>query len=190
MFADECEAAFSQLKQALVSAPILAYPDFSQLYVDASNDAIGMVLGQIQNRKEVVIAYAGLQFNQAKRSYSVTEREALMVVKGIKHFQTYLHGCHFTVHTDHNVLHWLVNVKDPTGHLAHWSLLLQQYNFNIEHSAGINNGNVNVLSPQPYTTIAAFDIPGPQLPHINDMQRKDSDLVDIIFYLENQTVGQ
>ena len=48
-------ATFNQLKQALVSAPILAYPDFREhfrLYVDASNDAFGIELGQIQTGKE------------------------------------------------------------------------------------------------------------------------------------------
>ena len=53
---DECQNAFDRLKNALVSAPILSYPDFSkpfELYVDASNDGLGMTLGQIQQGREV-----------------------------------------------------------------------------------------------------------------------------------------
>ena len=129
---EESNAAFQTLKAALVSAPILAYPDFTrefQLYVDASDSAIGMVLGQIQNDKEVVIAYAGRGFNPAERNYSATEREALAVVEGIKHFQTYLYGSRFTVITDHNALRWLMNIKEATGRLARWSLRLQILGF-------------------------------------------------------------
>ena len=77
-------------------------PDFHlqfHLYVDASNEGIGMILGQIQNNREVAIAYGGRKLNPAERNYSATEREALAVVAAIKHFQPYLHGRPFIVHT-------------------------------------------------------------------------------------------
>lgn len=75
-----CQDAFDTLKIALTEAPILAYPDFNLLFLlatDVSNDAIGMVLGQKQNGREVVISYAGRKLNPADRNYSVTERETL-----------------------------------------------------------------------------------------------------------------
>ena len=56
-----------------------------------------MVLGQKQNGREVVIAYAGRNLNPAERNYSVTEREALAVVEGVKQFQHYVYGRQFTV---------------------------------------------------------------------------------------------
>jgi hypothetical protein len=118
---EACQTAFDILKSALVSAPILCYPDFTKpfdLYVDASLDGLGMTLGQIQNDREVVIAYAGRSLNSAELSYSATEKEALAVIDGIKIFQPYLHGHKFTVHTDHNALKWLMSVKDVTGRLA------------------------------------------------------------------------
>lgn len=83
-----------------------------------------MVLGQRQEGKERVIAYSGRSLNPAERNYSVTEREGLAVVDGIKHFQSYLYGRHFTIYTDHK----------PTGRLARWSVLLQQYDFEIKHA--------------------------------------------------------
>ena len=87
-----CEEAFEALKSALTSAPILAFPDFTQpfhLFVDASNDGVGATLGQIQDGKEVAISYAGRDFNSAERNYSTTEREALAVIFGIKKFAPY-----------------------------------------------------------------------------------------------------
>ena len=122
-----CADAFDKLKSALVSAPILAYPDFKKeflLFVDASSTGIAFTLAQEQNGKEVVVAYNGRGLNQAEKNYSTTEREALALVERIKKFQPYLFGRKFTVITDHSSLKWLMNVKDATGRLARWSLLL------------------------------------------------------------------
>ena len=61
VWTEQCQQAFDTLKQTLISPPILAYPDFSlpfELQVDASDTAIGIVLAQKQNNREVVIAYA------------------------------------------------------------------------------------------------------------------------------------
>ena len=113
-----CAEAFDKLKRALVSAPILAYPNFREpflLFVDASSTGIGFTLAQIQNGKEVVISYNGRGLNQAEQNYSTTEREALALVEGIKKFQPYLHNHKFTVVTDHSSLLWLMNVKDASG---------------------------------------------------------------------------
>ena len=52
------------------------------LFVDASSTGTGFTLAQIQNGKEVVIAYNGRGLNQAEQNYSTTEREALALVKG------------------------------------------------------------------------------------------------------------
>ena len=183
-----CQTAFDTLKEALVSAPILAFPDFSipfDLYVDASLDGIGMTLGQIQDGREVAIAYAGRDLNSAERNYSATEREALAVVAGIKKFQSYLHGRRFTVHTDHNALKWLMQIKDPTGKLARWSLLLQQFDFTIQHRPGRTNGNADALSRCPYTTSSSRCAASIHSERIHQLQRRDPDLAEIVNFLEN-----
>ena len=116
-----CQTSFDILKQALVSAPILTYPDFRLpflLYVDASQTGIGLTLGQIVDGRDVAIAYAGRDLNPAEPNYSATEREALAVIDGIKRFQCYLQNTKFTIHTDHNALKWLMSLDDPRGRLA------------------------------------------------------------------------
>jgi len=155
---NECQAAFHLLKTALTQAPILAYPDFTlpfELYVDASDDALGMVLGQIQNGREVVISYSGRKLLPAEKNYSVTEREALAAVACVKYFQPYLYGRKFTIHTDHNAVRWLMNIREPTGRLARWALLLQQYDFEISHRSGKSNGNADALSRLEYDSLVA-----------------------------------
>ena len=202
----ECEEAFVELKRRLCSPPILAYPDFQQpfhLYTDASQSAIGYVLGQVIDGKEVVIAYGGRELNSAETRYSTTEREALAVVDGIKKYQPYLTGQKFFIHTDHGSLSWLMRVKDPTGRLARWALRLQQHDFDIIHRSGASNGNADALSRRPYATaagsssqspsyaaypVAALDPPCPQPSTLSTLQRQDPELYAIIDYLEHATL--
>ena len=185
----ECQTAFETLKKALISAPILSYPDFhlpSHLFVDASQTGIGLTLGQIVDGVERVIAYAGRDLNPAERNYSATEPEALAVIDGIKRFQPYLQGQKFTIYTDHNALRWLMSLDDPSGRLARWSLLIQQFDFDIVHRPGVANGNADALSRRPYDTYSlnALEAAGFKATQILDFQRRDPSLRDIIKYLE------
>ena len=89
-WSESCAVAFDRLKRALISAPVLAFPNFDEqflLYVDASSTGIGFALAQVENGKKVVIAYNGRGLNQAERNYTTTEREALALVEGIKKFK-------------------------------------------------------------------------------------------------------
>ena len=173
-------------------APILAFSDFKktfQLFNDASNEGIGATLGQIQDGKEVAIAYADRDFNAAERNYSTTDREASAVVFGIRKFEPYLYGRKFILHTDHRSLKWLMSISDPTGRLARWSLLLQQYDFEIKYCPDTANANADALSRRPYAipllSISAFDAPGVQVSRVRELQRKDPDLSDLTVYLES-----
>jgi hypothetical protein len=100
--------AFERLKEMLVKAPILSYPDFNKsfiIYTDASGIGLGAVLSQIkEDEKEHVIAYASRSLNPAEKNYSVTDQECLAVVWAIKHFQHYLGLKPFTIITDHSAL--------------------------------------------------------------------------------------
>ena len=140
------------------------------MYTDASNEGVGVTLGQIQNGREVAIAYAGRDFNSAEKNYSTTEREALAVIFGIKKFEPYLYGRKFVLHTDHHSLKWLMSISDPSGRLARWSLLVQQYDFEIRHRPGVAHANADALSRRPYTlpspSISAYDVPGVQTPRV------------------------
>ena len=83
----ECELAFQDLKEALIKPPILAFPDIDKEFVlttDASGQAIGYILGQVQNGKEVVIAYGGRALRKAEKCYTISELECLAVIEGVK----------------------------------------------------------------------------------------------------------
>ena len=130
--------AFDRLKERLIKAPILQYPDYEELFIlftDASMTGLGAVLAQKKNGKEVVIAYASRSTNQHEANYSITDLECLAVVWAVQHFQHYLFN-HFTIVTDHSALKWLKTCKIPKGRRGRWILELQQYHFTIEHRAG------------------------------------------------------
>ena len=188
----ECDIAFSTLKSALISAPILAYPDFSipfELHTDASSTGIGFALCQIQGGRNRAIAYGGRNLNPAERNYSTTEREALAVVEGIKKFRNYLYGHKFTIYTDHNALRWLMSIKDPNGRLARWALFIQQYDFTIVYKAGRENSDADALSRRCYTTTPtrnAYESAGVPVDRIREFQRNDAVLADLISCIETQ----
>ena len=188
-----CADAFDKLKRALVSAPILAYPDFKQpflLFVDASSTGIRFTLAQNQNGKEVVIAYNGRGLNRAEQNYCTTEREALALIEAIKKFQPYLHNRKFTVFTDHSSIRWLMNVKDGTGRLARWSLLLQQYDFGVAYRPGRENSKADSLSRRPYNTceLSSLQKEDSQMVKTRQMQRRDLELSEMIDFLESDVL--
>jgi dUTPase len=147
----ECQEAFDLLKKKLTEAPVLAYPSMDPedkwiLDTDASQFAIGAVLSQVQNGKEVVIAYASEKLSPSEANYCTTYRELLAVVTFMAHFRHYLLGRRFLVRTDHSSLRWLMNFKDTKGLVARWLMQLQEFDFSIEHRKGSEHGNADGLS--------------------------------------------
>lgn len=148
-WSDEAEEAFNKLKDALVSAPILAVPDFEKPFVvhcDASAYGLGGMLSQDINGREHPIAYVSRSLNKAERNYGATEREALAVIYAVEKFQAYLGTRKFKVITDHASLKWFLRLENPTGRLARWGCRLSQYNFEIEHRRGTDNVVPDALS--------------------------------------------
>ena len=149
---DEAEAAFQQLKNALVTSPVLAMPVENGTYVldtDASSYAIGAVLSQRQNGTERVIAYGSRRLKGAESNYCTTRRELLSIVHFVKYFRCYLIGTDFLVRTDHAALVWLRRIAEPVGQQARWLEELENYTFKVEHRAGSRHGNADAMSRRP-----------------------------------------
>ena len=203
---DECQGAFECLRDSLLKAPILSYPNFQErfsLYTDASNTGIGAILAQHINGTEKTIAFASRSLKQHERKYATIERECLALVWGIKHFRPYLYGREFDVITDHNLLKWLNNARDPNSRLSRWSLALQSYAYTIKHRPGKSHGNVDALSrmPDPLqkndspsedvgTPLNAIDSPGLQLDHVKELQRQDPSLQELITHFETGEIPE
>ena len=94
---------------------------------------------------ERVILYASQALTDCEKGYSTTEKEALAIVFATDHFHPYFLENKFTVITDHSALRWLHSVE-PKGRLARWVMHLQEYEFDVVHRAGSENGNADGLS--------------------------------------------
>jgi transposase InsO family protein len=143
------ETAFEALKEKLVSAPILGFPDPDlsfTLDTDASDHGIGAVLSQVVNGQEVVIAYGSRVLTKPERRYCVTRRELLAVVHFTRVFRHYLLGRPFVLRTDHASLKWLRSFKSPEGQVARWLEALEEYQMEVVHRPGKKHQNADALS--------------------------------------------
>ena len=126
----ECQQVFEKLKGALVSAPILGFPNESDKFVlctDASLTGI-VVLLQKQKTEEKVIAYASKTLQKGQRNYSATKRELYSVVFLTSYFKEFLLGQKFETITDHRELVWLYSFKEPDAIVARWLEKLSMFN--------------------------------------------------------------
>ena len=92
-FSSECKKAFNILKEKLTTAPILISPNWDssfELMCDASDYAVGAVLGQRVDGKFRPIYYASKTLNNAQEHYTTTEKELLAVVFAFDKFRSYL----------------------------------------------------------------------------------------------------
>ena len=120
-----------------------------RLDTDASGDAIGAVLSQVQDGEERVVVYASRLLSHAEKNYCVTRRELLAVIYFIKHFRVYLLGRHFLLRTDHAALKWLRSMPEPVGQQARWLEQMEEYTFDIEHRPGKKHANADAMSRRP-----------------------------------------
>ena len=154
VWTEECQVAFETLKRALVTAPVLAFPQFDKpfiLAVDASDESIGYVLSQLDSdNREHPVAYGGRALRNEELKWHITDKEGLSLVEAIRQFRPYLANVPFTVYTDNVSVKYLQQIKDCQGRLGRWSLLLQGYNMQIIHKSSRNNANADGLSRRSY----------------------------------------
>ncbi|CAA7041260.1 unnamed protein product [Microthlaspi erraticum] len=129
-FDEECHKSWTLLKDALVSAPIVQAPNWDhpfEIMCDASDYAVGAVLGQKIDKKLNVIYYASKTMDDAQCKYATTEKELLAIVFAFEKFRSYIVGSKVIVHTDHAALRHIFAKKDTKPRLLRWILLLQEF---------------------------------------------------------------
>ncbi|GFW64912.1 retrovirus-related Pol polyprotein from transposon 17.6 [Trichonephila clavipes] len=101
------------------------------------------------NENQHPIAFHSRRLRNYEINYTITELECLGIIDSLDKFHCYLHGSHFTVHTDHNALVWLKNFKNPTGRLFRWSLKVYMHDFDIKYKKGSTNVEADMLTRNP-----------------------------------------
>ena len=172
-WSNDCQKAFEELQNALVTSPILAYPRPEGqviLDTDASEKGLGAVLSQVQDGMERVLAYASRSLRKPEKNYCVTRKELSALMFGIKKFKAYLDGRPVRVRTDHSSLQWLTNFKEPEGQVARWLEQLAPYDLHIEHRPGRKHGNADGLSSRPCKQCGIDDLE----PEVSNSLEKDT----------------
>ncbi|XP_070015375.1 uncharacterized protein [Nicotiana sylvestris] len=113
---------------------------------DASDYAVGAVLGQWKDKLMHPIYYASRMLNGAQLNYTVIEKEMLVVVFAFDKFRSYLISSKAIVYTDHATLRYLIEKKESKPHLMRWVLLLQEFDLEFCDRKGTENQVVDHLS--------------------------------------------
>nr|GFA01282.1 hypothetical protein [Tanacetum cinerariifolium] len=130
-----------------------------ELMCDASDYAVGAVLGQRVEKHFRPIHYSSKTMNQAETNYTTTEKEMLAVVYTFEQFRSYLIMNKSIVYTDHSALKYLFTKKDAKARLLRWILLLQEFDFKVidtkrtenyaaDHLSRLENPYENVFDPK------------------------------------------
>ena len=142
-------SAFMKLKNAIIQAPILRYPDTTKpciVYTDASDDACGAQLSQMHNDAEFPVAFLSHTFTDTQWRWSTPEQEAYSTYFTIKKWNYYLQGADIIVRNDHKPLAQFLNGKNENMKINRWGLELTSYNITFECISGAKNKAADRLS--------------------------------------------
>nr|GEX33764.1 reverse transcriptase domain-containing protein [Tanacetum cinerariifolium] len=143
--------------------PDLSCPDWDlpfEIMCDASDYAVGAVLGQCKTKHFYPIHYASKIMADAQAHYTTTEIELLATVYAFEKFRHYLVLSKTTVYTDHSALKYLLAKQDAKLRLLWWILLLQEFDVIIRDKKGAENLAANHLSRL-------------ENPHEGDLEKKE-----------------
>ena len=149
--------SFQRLKDALISAPILAYPDFNSkepfiLDTDWSleNNAVGGVLSQKQDGAERVICYGAKKLSPSQANYPSTKGELCAIIVFLQKWSYFLRHRPFHLRTDNQALKWIHTMEAPKGMVQRWLDILANHQFTVEHRPGTKHANADSLSRAPH----------------------------------------
>src|ERR1700677_2921263 len=149
------QEAFDHLRKRVTSEPVLIQPNLDQpfeLEVDASGFALGAVLTQRgKDNKRHPVAYFSTTLTEPEQNYDIYDLELLAIVKGLRHWRQYLAGSphKITVFTDHANLQYWHQPQKISRRIAREVLELSEFNIELKHIPGTNNGCADALSRRP-----------------------------------------
>ncbi|KAL0549222.1 hypothetical protein IC582_013703 [Cucumis melo] len=145
VWSNACEDSFQNLKQKLVTAPVLTVPDGSGsfvIYSDASKKGLGCVLMQ----QGKVVAYASRQLKSHEQNYPTHDLELAAVVFALKIWRHYLYGEKIQIFTDHKSLKYFFTQKELNMRQRRWLELVKDYDCEILYHPGKANVVADALS--------------------------------------------
>ncbi|KAL0551946.1 hypothetical protein IC582_011039 [Cucumis melo] len=164
-----CDSSFQELKQKLVTAPVLTVPDGSEsfvIYSDASKKGLGCVLMQ----QGKVVAYASRQMKSHEQNYPTHDLELAVVVFALKIWRHYLYGEKIQIYTDHKSLKYFFTQKELNMRQRRWLELVKDYDCEILYHPGKANVVADALSRKVAHSAALIT---KQTPLLRDFERAE-----------------
>lgn len=190
IWTSESQLAFDTLKHSLVTAPVLALPDFTCTFIvetDACDHGIGAVL--IQNNHP--LAFVSKSLGARNRGLSTYEKEYMAILLAVEQWRSYLQHSEFIIRTDHSSLAHLTDQRlhTPWQHKVFTKLMGLQYT--IVYKKGSENRVADALSRRPHPKLEAFAISRCQptwIMTIIDAYQHDPEAVELLQRLSIVTV--
>lgn len=145
LWTTEATVAFQKLKQAMMSTPVLALPDFS-LPFTVETDACDTGVGAVLMQKGHPIAYMSKALGIMNRKLSTYEKEFLAMIMVVDKWRQYLQRGKFTILTDHKSL---CNLSDQvlSSDLQRKAMAkMVGLQYEIKYKKGADNGAADSLS--------------------------------------------
>lgn len=161
-WSEEAEKSFQQIKEKLISAPVLALPDFEKMF-ELECDASGIGIKAVLSQEGRPILFYSEKLNDTRRRYNTYDQEFYAIIQALKHWQHYLVQWEFVLYSDHEALKHINSQKKLNNRHARWVEFLQQFTFVIRHKSGASNKVADALSRkamlliQMSSTIEGFD---------------------------------
>lgn len=156
----DVDQAFSDLKKALTSAPILKLPDFSKRFI-VDCDASGSGFGAVLHQGDGAVAFFSRAIAPHHAKLPAYERELIELVKAVKNWRPYLWGRAFTVRTDHYSLKYILDQRLTTIPQHTWVTKLFGYDITVEYRPGKLNTVADALSRRDEETPTVYALSAP-----------------------------
>jgi len=174
------QQAYETLKQAVQQAPLLAHLNYAKaifIQTDASDVGMGAMIYQKDEGGRILpVSFLSKAFTGSKLNWSAVEKECYAIVYAMLHWQHFTYGYHVTIRTDNRALTWLK--KSTVPKLLRWRMLLDSFDYSIDHVPGIDNVLCDALSRQPIHTV-----------QVGDALVDDDDFNEVIALFHNERVG-
>ncbi|KAA0052401.1 pol protein [Cucumis melo var. makuwa] len=152
-----CDSSFQELKQKLVTAPVLTVPDGSRsfvIYSDASKKGLDCVLMQ----QGKVVAYASRQLKSHEQNYPTHDLELAAVVFALKIWRHYLYGEKIQIYTDHKSLKYFFTQKELNMRQRRWLELVKDYDCEILYHPDFERAEIAVSVREVTSQLAQLSV--------------------------------
>lgn len=147
---DFAYTAFTALKEAMVTLPVLALPDFNALF-DVTTDASGVAIGAVLSQHNHPLAFYSRKMSPRMQAASAYDREMFAITEAARKWRQYLLGRRFRFYTDQKSLKGLLNQVIQTPSQQRWLTKLLGYDYEILYMLGKQNRVADALSRIPET---------------------------------------